>query len=332
MAKKKSNNTSASATRARASRQAERQQRLKNIRTAPPVQSTQKVRKQAARRNTSWWWIGAIILACIIIVGVFVFISYNQKPAGVIGPTDQTVLKAVTTVKSSVLEDVNTGGLQNVITPIKGQPPLTGPNGKPEIFYYGAEFCPYCAADRWSMVVALSRFGTFSQLPQSLSSSTDTAPNTSTFTFVNSKYTSSIIDFVPLENEDRDGKPLQEPTAAQQQLLQTFKVTGYPFLDIGNRYQVGALYDPGVLANLSQKDIASKLSDPNDTVTKNIIGGANYLTAAICAVTNNQPADVCTTGPIPSIIQSLSQKGSVPINNQADIVHNLALIVDRRRV
>ena len=25
-------------------------------------------------------------------------------------------------------------------------------------------------------------------------------------------------------------------------------------------------YDPGVLANLSQKDIASKLSDPNDTV------------------------------------------------------------------
>src|SRR6266516_111965 len=295
MAKKKSNNTSASATRARASRQAERQQRLKNIRTAPPVQSTQKVRKQAARRNTSWWWIGAIILACIIIVGVFVFISYNQKPAGVIGPTDQTVLKAVTTVKSSVLEDVNTGGLQNVITPIKGQPPLTGSNGKPEIFYYGAEFCPYCAADRWSMVVALSRFGTFSQLPQSLSSSTDTAPNTSTFTFVNSKYTSS-------------------------------------FLDIGNRYQVGALYDPGVLANLSQTDIASKLSDPNDTVTKNIIGGANYLTAAICAVTNNQPADVCTTGPIPSIIQSLSQKGSVPINNQADIVHNLALIVDRRRV
>ena len=28
----------------------------------------------------------------------------------------------------------------------------------------GAEYCPYCAAQRWAMIVALSRFGTFSGL------------------------------------------------------------------------------------------------------------------------------------------------------------------------
>ena len=32
-------------------------------------------------------------------------------------------------------------------------------NGKPEMLYIGAEFCPYCAASRWSMALALSRFG-----------------------------------------------------------------------------------------------------------------------------------------------------------------------------
>ena len=34
----------------------------------------------------------------------------------------------------------------------------------PVILYEGGEFCPYCAAQRWSIIVALSRFGTFSDL------------------------------------------------------------------------------------------------------------------------------------------------------------------------
>jgi hypothetical protein len=326
MAKKKHNNTQA--THNTASRQAQRQQRLENTRpaggtataarTAPAAASGQKVRKQVARRNTGWWWIGGIVLACIAIIGVFIFISNSQKPAGVVGATDPAVLKAVSNVSQSVSIDVNTGGVQNPFTAIQGQQPLTGPNGKPQVFYYGAEFCPYCAANRWSMAVALSRFGTFSQLPLTLSSSTDTDPNTSTLTFLNSKYSSSVIDFVPLENEDRDGKPLQNPTSAQQQLLTAFNVTGYPFIDIANQYRAGPFFDPGVLANLSQKDIASKLSDPNDTVTKNIVGAANYMTAAICIATKNQPASACSAQPIPTLMQSLAsgQSGSLPLNNQ----------------
>ena len=33
-------------------------------------------------------------------------------------------------------------------------------DGKPKVLYVGAEYCPFCAAERWPMVVALSRFGT----------------------------------------------------------------------------------------------------------------------------------------------------------------------------
>ena len=41
------------------------------------------------------------------------------------------------------------------ITTIKGAS-LTS-DGKPQMLYIGAEFCPYCAAMRWSMAVALSK-------------------------------------------------------------------------------------------------------------------------------------------------------------------------------
>ena len=60
-------------------------------------------------------------------------------------------------------------------TPAPSTPPtkVTGSaltfDGKPGIFYYGAEYCPYCAAERWPVVVALSRFGTWSNLQQTIS-------------------------------------------------------------------------------------------------------------------------------------------------------------------
>ena len=77
-------------------------------------------------------------------------------------------------------------------------------------------------------------------------------------------------------------------------------------MSIANQYlQLGPAYDPASLAGLSQQAIVGDFSNSSSTVTKNVMGGANYLTAAICAVTNNQPASVCTTGVIPSIEQSL---------------------------
>ena len=36
--------------------------------------------------------------------------------------------------------------------------------GKPEVFYAGSEACPFCGVQRWGMIVALSQFGTFSNL------------------------------------------------------------------------------------------------------------------------------------------------------------------------
>ena len=56
----------------------------------------------------------------------------------------------------------------------------------------------------------------------------------------------------------------------------------------------GASYNPGVLDGLSWSTIAADLSNPNSPVAKAVDGTANYITAAICKMTGNQPASACT--------------------------------------
>jgi hypothetical protein len=176
-------------------------------------------------------------------------------------------------------------------------------DGKPEILYVGAEFCPFCAAQRWPLVVALSRFGTFSGLRETHSSTSDLYPDTKTFSFYGSTYTSSVIDFVPVEEQTNQivGNTygtLQTPTAAENAVVAKFDVAPYtsepgsiPFLDVGNKYiTVGASYTPQVLQGLSMQQIAAQLNNKNSAVAMAIDGEANQITAEITALTGVQPS------------------------------------------
>jgi hypothetical protein len=146
----------------------------------------------------------------------------------------------------------------NPPTKLNGTSSLTGPTDKPEVFYEGAEYCPNCAAERWSMIVALSRFGTFQNLSQEHSSSTDVDPNTATFSFYHSSYISQYIDFVPLERQSYSGVSLETPTADEQQIINTYNPgEAFPFIDVANTYLfLGASYDPAVLRDLDWQSIA----------------------------------------------------------------------------
>jgi Domain of unknown function (DUF929) len=174
------------------------------------------------------------------------------------------------------------------------------------MLFIGAEFCPYCAAERWAIVVALSHFGTFSGLEETTSSPYDTDPATATFSFRTATFTSQYLDFVPVEHETNDTtalgtrKILQPLTTSQSELWTKYAAkfgiqTGYPFIDMGNKvFVTGPSYDPAVLGGLDQQEIAAKLTNPSDQITQRIVGTANYLTAGICAETGNMPASVCT--------------------------------------
>jgi Domain of unknown function (DUF929) len=189
---------------------------------------------------------------------------------------------------------------------------LKGADGKPLITYIGAEYCPFCAAERWSLAVALSRFGTFSNLSGTHSSDSDEFPDTQTLSFYGSSYSSPYIDFQPVEEATNQPagagyQTLQAPTAAQSALVAKYDPQGsIPFLDIANRYLItGSSFSPQVLQGLSRSQIAADLSDPDSAVAQAIDGTANDITAAIAAVTGNQPSSVGSSATIAAIAQKL---------------------------
>jgi thiol-disulfide isomerase/thioredoxin len=257
--------------------------------------------------------VGGSVVAVLAIVAAFLVfgLAKNNKPGssasgsgGVAGTAlPASVTKDITTVPASTLNSVGLGPILSYnpqpISTISDKP-LTS-NGKPEMLYIGAEFCPYCAAERWAMAVALSRFGTFTTpLHGFHSSSTDTDPNTPTLTFYKSSYSSPYLTFTPVENETITRAPLQQTTAAQQALWVKYDSTaqgvGYPFIDFGNKYVIKLpSYDPGVLAGLTWAQVAAALHDPSSKVAQNVNGTANLITAAICKMTNGQPGNVCTS-------------------------------------
>ena len=154
------------------------------------------------------------------------------------------------------------------LTPLKGQPALTS-GGKPEMLYIGAEFCPFCAAERWAMVTALSKFGTFAHLGETSSASGDVYPNSPTFSFYGSTYTSKYLTFTPVETTtnqlDRAGTgyvPLQNPTAAETKVWKSLDpVQNIPFVDIGGRWLVRTSgYVPSIISNKTMEYVASARS------------------------------------------------------------------------
>ncbi len=189
---------------------------------------------------------------------------------------------------------------------------LRDADGKPLITYVGAEYCPYCAAERWALAVALSRFGTFENLSGTHSSGSDVYPNTQTLSFYGSSYSSPYVDFQPVEEATNQQvgngyQALQTPTAAQSALMAKFDAQGsIPFLDIANRYVItGSSFSPQVLQGLSRSQIAADLSNPDNAVAQAIDGAANDIAAAIASVTGNQPASVGNSATIAAIAQKL---------------------------
>lgn len=271
----------------------------------------------------TWLAIGlvVVIVAALVIIKV-VSGTPTTKGNSSVSPVDPAIFAQLTGVPMSVFNavGVNSSVVQvSAPIPVKGQPPLTARNSSgatvPEVFYLGAEYCPYCAAQRWPTIIALSRFGTWSNLGNMSSYAHDTYPNTPTFTFVKATYTSKYIVFKSIEeytNYLNAAKSyyqlLQKPSKAQLALVKKYDTPTFipgltqsdgnpiPFITMDNKFLVsGASYSPDTLSSLTRASIASGLSDPSSPVTAAIIASANYQTAAICSLTNNMPTNVCTS-------------------------------------
>jgi hypothetical protein len=200
-------------------------------------------------------------------------------------------------------------------------------NGKsPAMLYYGAEYCPYCAAERWAMTAALSRFGTWSNLKITASSHTDVAAMTHTLSYRGATFTSPYLNFtgieqfstVPSSTSSSGFAILENPTAEEQAILAKYSSSKYnpnattqggisfPFVNINNQALIsGASYNPTILAGQTWSQIASGLSDPTNPATQAIVATANYITAAICASTKGAPASVCQSPGVQAAARAL---------------------------
>jgi hypothetical protein len=261
-------------------------------------------RKAAVRRRLLLAG-GSVAVVIALVVGLVAYkLGQSPAPAGpaqVAGPgVTAQVQRQVTSVPLATFNAVGAGTATG-LTATTGQPLLTV-GGKPELLYIGGEFCPYCAAERWVLAAALSRFGTLSGLSLIHSSPSDSYANTPTLSFANAHYSSKYLAFVPVEwfGEGVDANTpfghvyLRQPTAQQQALFARYGSNSIPFVDIGNRYLLPQVqYLPSDLAGLSWTQVAAAMHDPTSTVAKDIDGATNVITAAICAVTHGQPAGVC---------------------------------------
>jgi hypothetical protein len=291
--------------------------RTPEARTRNATQRAQAQRRAAAssfwRRN---WPLLATVVSVILLVAIFITVATRQNDTTGIGdPAPGALVKQVTSVSPTVLSEVGVGSSTKSLQVPKGATVLKDSSGKPIFLYVGAEYCPYCAAERWSIIVALSRFGTFDNLHLMKSGVSD--GNLSTFTFKGSSYTSQYVTLQAVETADRNGNALETLTSQQQEIFAkydappyTSQAGGIPFFSIANQYiQTNAGYDASLLNGLTWQQIGDKLSDPNDPVTKAVVGEANYLTAAVCTTASQQPASVCKSATIQQI-QSQLPKGS----------------------
>lgn len=200
--------------------------------------------------------------------------------------------------------------------------------GKPEIFFFGSEYCPYCAATRWPLTIALMHFGTFTGLKETASSPLDAYPSTHTLSFETAKYSSPYLDFKSEEYQSNECNPkdverdpdastppyvcandayyvVHQPTKADIALITKYDSEswfpskegpgGIPFIDFGGKfYESGALYDPTLLSNVKWDQIVGSFREPTQGIGEAILAVSNRYTAIICKMTHDKPASVCS--------------------------------------
>jgi Domain of unknown function (DUF929) len=267
--------------------------------------------------------VGAVLAVVAVVIGIIAARTQTSRPAAApraSALTTAQLARQLTTIPASVLNAVGAGHGFSPLTPLHGKPLTLA--GKPEVIYVGAEYCPFCAAERWALTVALSRFGTFSGLHFIRSSGEDLYSGTATLSFYKSTYASRYLVFSPAEIETVTGAALQTPTPAEQTALDTYDVPPYvsqggsiPFVDFANQFMLsGAQYAPSVLGStmnpdpghlgLSWSQIVAYLHRPSSPVAQSVLAAANDITAAVCKLTGGQPGSVCQSRAVTAITAS----------------------------
>jgi Domain of unknown function (DUF929) len=225
-------------------------------------------------------------------------------------PAPPRIAQLVTHVPTSTLNEAGAGATSPRLGLFKLNGSLTS-HGKPELLIEELAWCPHCAANSWSIAVALSRFGRFSGLrvintgkyyckiahDPCVLSPFPCYPDTNGLSFFGSTFTSQFLSFTSVVVQNLHGRNFQKPTPLEHAAINSFDPQGnIPVFDVGGKYgMLGVGYDPADLAHETWSQIARSLANPHSRLGVRIDGFANILTAAICQTTNGQPRRVCSS-------------------------------------
>ena len=273
-----------------------------------PRPSVEKLWTRSRRRHRRRRSVTAGLLALIVVGAFSISKIEDSSPSSRNFPKTTTAnvqlasyYLAAGTVPNSTLEAV--GLPSNVAVPTKITPSLSTVATNGVVSYVGAEYCPYCAIQRWALLVALSKFGWFTSLDnQVLSSSTDAYPGLASWSFIGAKYTSAYFTFDPTEltsstpSAGGGYQPLEKMSAAQRRAFNKYDPQAeLPFVDMGNHYvTLGASASPSVLDGLTLGNIGGDLSNAKSSVAQAIDGTANYMIAALCTMLQAKTPPICS--------------------------------------
>jgi thiol-disulfide isomerase/thioredoxin len=185
-------------------------------------------------------------------------------------------------------------------------------DGKLLVFFMGAEYCPYCAAERWAIVRALQKFGQWSGLKQTMSAARDTPLlNLPTYDFTEATYSSPHIEFVACETEDREFKPLQKLLENEEELVKKYNSDKQiPFLLIGGRFmQIAAGFTPKIFIGHTFRQTETelkKLKKTESEIRKTIDAEANIIGALLCVA--GLPRELCKETGVTELVTQANQE------------------------
>ncbi len=181
--------------------------------------------------------------------------------------------------------------------------------GKLFVFFMGAEFCPYCAAERWAIVRSLQKFGQWDGLKQTISAARDEPfLNLPTYDITKATNTSPHIDLVAREIKDREFNPLQKLLKTEEKLLRKFNPKKeIPFLLIGGRFsQIGSGFTPKIFIGHTFRQTETELKKVESEIRKTIDDEGNIISALLCV--SGLPPELCKEAGTAELVAQVNAK------------------------
>jgi hypothetical protein len=263
----------------------------------------------APRSRTRRYW----LLSVMVVVGVITSVAIlrfagvgggtnvvSEQPSPSAGKLDpRLALTRMASVPLSTLVHAPTDGLLTSLQTVDGSS-LTA-NNKPELLFISTEPCPSCAAERWPLYVALSKFGTFTVQPDPVDSAGQ-GNSVPTLSFSGATYESPYLSFVSVGNiattsSATSDRPHQTLNPAEQTLWYSVNGGSVPFLAFGGTHVIPiAQYSYEPLQGISFYAVASEIGRNSTTIGADIDASAGQLIESICtSLSDNQPAAVCSS-------------------------------------